>query len=262
MYTLDLNDPDAKPRLMERDGPSDFVPHGISLLEEEQLLFVISHPSTGHTVEVFKIEENRLAHLRTITSELFIEPNDIVAFKPDTFYVSNFQNARDGIGLTVERYLGLPVTNIVQFADGQASIAVDGLVSANGVNISKDGSELYVAELLAQKMNTFQRDPATGKLGKRQRFSIGTAADNIDVGSDGDLYIATHPNLLAFAAHAENENATSPSQIIRINPSTHAQETVFMSIDGEFNGSSVGAFWEGNLLLGNVHDPQIMRCSL
>lgn len=266
IYVLDLNQPAARPKRLEGELPLGFAPHGISLWKGsagERRLFVVNHPLGNHSVEIFDLDDNdRLTHLESITSKTFTFPNDIVAVGERQFYMSNMQRAADGIGLMLELYLGLPVTDVVYFDGSNAIPAATGLITANGVNVSHDGTELYVAEVIARRINVYRRDVQTGALSGRKQISINTGPDNIDIAPDGSLFIGAHPNLLAFTKHVDNPEAVSPSQVVRLNASSGEYETVFMSINGELNGSSVGSYWNGNLLVGGVFDSHMMRCQL
>lgn len=264
IYVLNLHEPNATAVRLEGELPKDFTPHGISLWRSpsgELRLFVVNHPRGKHSIEIFSLDEsNYLTHLETITSDKLTSPNDIVATGERQFYVSNMQRASGGISLTLERYLGLPVTDVVYFDGISAKPAASGLITANGVNMSFDGTELYVAEVIPQRINIFKRNPTTGELSERKRISIGTGADNIDLAPDGSLYIGSHPNLLAFTKHAANTEENSPSHVVQLDPVSGKYETVFMSVNGEINGSSIGAYWKGNLLVGSVYENHVMRC--
>jgi len=264
IHVLDLNTPGARPQQLEGDLPEGFVPHGVSLWRGEngeRRLFVVNLHRGHHAIEIFQIDEgNSLTHLETVTSEHFTAPNDLVAVGPRQFYVSNMQRSTGGVSLLAEQYLALPVTNVVYFDGNKAASAADGLISANGLNVSADGAEVYVAEPIARRINVYKRDLATGELSGRKRFPIGTGPDNIDVAPDGSLYIGSHPNLLAFIEHAGDPKAISPSHVVRLDPVSGEHETVFMSIDGEIDGSSTGPYWNGNLLVGGVFESHIMWC--
>ncbi len=265
IYVLNLNKPEMPARKLKGKLPDGFNPHGISLwhgLNGERRLFVVNHPDGKHSVEIFSLDNNdRLTHLETITSETFTSPNDLIAVGKRQFYVSNMQRASGGFRLSLELYFGLPVTNVIYFNGESAVPAATGLITANGVNVSGDGRKLYVAEVIARRINIYRRDIESGRLSERRKISIGTGPDNIDVAPDGSLFIGAHPNLLAFTEHAEDANHVSPSQVVRLHPETGNYETVFMSINGEINGSATGPYWNGHLLVGGVFDPHIMWCT-
>jgi len=265
IYVLDLNQPNSQVKKLEGDFPEGFSPHGISLWRGEngeRRLFAVNHPLGKHSVEIFRFDENdRLIHLDTIKSEMFTFPNDVVAVGERQFYMSNMRRASGGISLLAETYLGLPVTDVIYFDGANESRAATGLITANGVNVSSDGNELYIAEVLPQRINIYKRNVVTGELAERERISIGTGADNIDVAGDGSLYIGAHPNLLAYLEHAKDPEAISPSQVVRLDPKTGEYETVFMAINGELDGSATGAYWNRNLVVGGVFESHIMRCT-
>jgi len=116
--------------------------------------------------------------------------------------------------------------------------------------------------VLPQRINVYKRDIGTGELTERKRISIGTGADNIDVALDGSLYIGAHPDLLAYLEHVKDPAAISPSQVVHLDPKSGDYQTVFMSINGELDGSATGAYWQGSLLVGGVFESHVMRCAL
>ncbi|MEO0881097.1 MAG: SMP-30/gluconolactonase/LRE family protein [Pseudomonadota bacterium] len=265
LYSLDLNTPDARPISLLGDTPVDFSPHGLSLwngTDGTRRLFVINHPAGAETVEIFDIlTDGTLNHLETVSFDAMYSPNDVVAVGARRFYASNDRRYREGLGQMLELYLGLPLADIVYF-DGEVGREVaDSFSYANGINVSADGSKLYVAEVIGRQINIFDRDLQTGEVSNRRHFKVGTAPDNIDIGTDGNLYIGSHPNLLAFVKHAENADENSPSQVVRMNPETGETETVFMAVNGEINGSATGPYWNGHMLVGGVFDSQIMWCT-
>ncbi|MEL6694336.1 MAG: hypothetical protein AAFQ12_15095, partial [Pseudomonadota bacterium] len=125
-----------------------------------------------------------------------------------------------------------------------------------------DGSKVYVTETIGRKLAVFERDQTSGALSKRKNYGMGTGADNIDVAPDGALYIGAHPKLLAFTQHASNPETVSPSQVVKFDPVERGFESVYVSQDGELNGSATGAYWNETLLVSGVFDSQIARCSV
>ncbi len=263
IYALDLKQVDAEPVNILGEIPTDFYAHGISLWRDDSQvrLMAINHSKSGEAVEIFDVIGGvTLRHVETISSDEMRSLNDLVAVGPREFYASNDTKFKHGVGQLLELYLGLPLGDVIYFDGNSARKVAGGFAYANGVNVSKDGLKLYVAEVIGRRINIFDRAIDTGELSNRQRFNLGSGADNIDIGRDGKIYIGAHPNLLAFSQHASNPKAVSPSQVIAFDPQTAATETVFMSANGELNGSATGAYWKGNLLVGGVYDPHIMKC--
>lgn len=264
IYRLDLNDPSSAPVEVLGDVPADFFAHGLSLWRDPEgvlRLFAVNHPKSGETVEIFEVaNDEELEHVETVTSDAMYALNDVVAVGPRQFYATNDQRYKDGIGAILEVFLGLPLGELIYFDGDKGTKAVGGFAFANGVNVSLDGTQVYVAETIGRKLAIFDRDTTTGALNGRRNHNIGSGLDNIDVAPDGSLYIGAHPKLLAFTAHAEDPQTISPSEVIKFDPNDGSYETVYVSKDGELNGSATGAYWKGTLLVGGVFDPHIARC--
>ena len=265
IFTLDLNDPDAVPIEILGQEPADFYSHGISLWrgpDGKLRLFAVNHPEAGETVEVFDIAaDGGLIHIETITSPKMFALNDLVAVGARQFYATNDQKYKDGIGAALELFLGLPLGEVIYFDGEETKKVASGFAFANGVNTSLDGSQVYVTETIGRKLAVFERDKVSGALSKRRNYGLGTGADNIDIAPDGTVYIGAHPKLLAFTKHASDPDAVSPSQVIRFDPVERDFESVYVSQNGELNGSATGAYWNDTLLVGGVFDSHIARCS-
>lgn len=265
IFMLDLNDPNSMPVEILGQDPADFYSHGISLWrgpEGNLRLFAINHPEAGEAVEIFDVEaDGRLIHTETIKAPEMLALNDLVAVGPRQFYATNDQKYKEGIGAALELFLGLPLGELIYFDGEQADTVASGFAFANGVNTSLDGDQVYVTETIGRKLAIFDRDKASGALDKRKNYGLGTGADNIDVARDGAIYIGAHPKLLAFTQHASDAETVSPSQVVKFDPVTGDYESVYVSQDGELNGSATGAFWNDTLLVGGVFDSHIARCS-
>lgn len=265
IWTFDMADPFQTLRYASVDGPEDFQPHGISLWIGEdgrQRLFAINHPrSGGHTIEVFEVDEDwRLFHAETISYPELSSPNDIVAVGPNQFYATNDSRYQSGIMQQLEAYFGLPLAS-VSYYDGEAGrIAAGGLIYANGINVSADGATLYVSEFLGRSVNVYERDLETGALVHRRSIPVRTGADNIEMDESGHLWIGAHPRVFDFLAHAEDETALAPSHVIRVDPETGQVETVLYTHGEELSGSSVGAPYGYQFVVGAVFDSQVLIC--
>lgn len=266
IFAVELDDPTVAIRVSPMDMP-DFQPHGISLWHDtfgETRLFAINHLKSGdQTVEIFLVGDGgSLTHLESVTFDDMYSPNDLVAVGPRQFYVTNDRGKSTGFIYTLEQYLGLPLTNIAYFDGSDGKVVSKGLVAANGINKSLDGSNIYVSELLKRRIRTFTRNASTGVLERGKSFKVNTGPDNIDIDADGSLWVAGHSNVLDWLAHADDETEVSPSHVVRIDPKTGKTMDVLISIKGEINASSVGAVHNGVLLVGAVFDSHILLCPL
>ncbi len=269
IYAFSLDAP-SDLRLVSVDAPADFRPHGVSLWRGEgedgatlTRLFVINHPAVGHQVLIFDVADNgALSHVETVSAPAISSPNDVLGVGPRAFYVTNDVRFRTGVMSFIEALLGLPFGDIAYFDGETARIAAKGFAYANGINMSADGETLYASALMARKVFVFRRDPETGALSRRARIRVPLGLDNIETGPDGALYIGGHPDVFAFLDHAADARVNAPSQVVRLDPQTRVQETVFYSDGSEISASSVGAVHDGRLVVGAVYDPHVLICPL
>jgi len=254
-------------RKVSLDAPADFQPHGISLWRGEsgeKRLFVINHPiAGGHTVEIFDVAaDGVLSFSETIAFEAMHSPNDVVAVGRREFYATNDRGYRHGLMATLEAYLALPFASVVHFNGEAGRIVKSGLVFANGINVSRDGSTIYIAELLKRRVGFYARDLQSGDLKRTRSIRVNTSPDNIEVAADGGLWVGGHSKIFDFLKHAEDARAIAPSHVIRISPRTGDVNDVFVDTSGAINGSSVGAVWDRNLVVGAVFDGHVMVCPM
>ena len=88
--------------------------------------------------------------------------------------------------------------------------------------------------------------------------------DNIDVDSDGNLWIGAHPRLLDFLGHAQDPKKLSPSAVVKVTPAGDSTsfETIYVNTGEELSGSSVAVHDKGRLVIGAVFDPKYLNCTL
>lgn len=265
IYALSLDGTDA----VRRVSPpmENFLPHGISLWRGEdgvKRLFVVNHPPTGEElVELFDVGPNGdLTHLESISFPAMHSPNDIVAVGPRQFYATNDRRFNGGLFSALESYLALPISNVVYFDGKEGRSIKGGLAYPNGINKSVDGATIYVAELLRRRIAVFERDAETGALKRVKNLPVKTAPDNVEVSRDGALWVAGHSKIFDFLKHAKDPKAIAPSHVIRLNPRNGLASDVLISVNGEINGSSVGAVWDNTLIVGAVFDGHVMVCPM
>ncbi|TGY89733.1 hypothetical protein E5163_00905 [Marinicauda algicola] len=263
IWSFDPADPQASLTRLT-DAPEDFVPHGISLLVREgapDRLFVVNHPRAGgHRIEIFEFDaEGALTHVDSITYPELSSPNDVLAVGPRSFYATNDRRYAEGLASQIEAFFGLPLSGVSYF-DGEAGrIAADGLIYANGINMSADGRFIYVAEFLGRRVNVYRR-AADGSLERVDRIAVHTGADNIEIGPEGDLWIGAHPDVFAFLDHLEDPGAIAPSEVVRVDPETGTVTRELVALNGQIDASSVAAASEDNLIVGAVFDDHVLIC--
>lgn len=243
----------------------EFHPHGISLWRGEdgrKRLFVINHRGVeGHAVEIFDVGTGgALMHVDTVAFPEMSSPNDVVGVGPRSFYVTNDRAFRTGVMADLEAYLALPLSTLAYFDGQNGRIVARGLSYANGINMSADGKTIYASALLQRSVTVYDRDAQSGDLSRRKSIRLNTAPDNIEVASDGALWVAGHSKIFDFLKHVEDPTVIAPSHVVRVNPDSGVVEDMFIDTTGAINASSVGAVYDETLVVGSVFDDHVMVC--
>jgi arylesterase/paraoxonase len=255
---------------LSQDYSGELHPHGIDLGDDGEggrRLFVVNHPGKGHSIELFDVavSSGRLAHVRTLEGPLLVAPNDVAAVGPESFYVTNSTGGETGWEADLVTWLRLPRGNVLYYDGATFRVVADRLAYANGVAVSRDGATVYVAETLTGRLHVYDRDAATGALAERAVIETGSGIDNISLDAAGRLWIGAHPKLLAFAAHAEDADARSPSQVLVVTPGAAGDarvEEVYLDDGRQLSGSAVAARWRDHLLIGPVFERHFLACRL
>ena len=266
IYAYDLNVGSPQLLHLTKDAAEDFHPHGISLYvgpEGRDSLMVVNHENDRHAIEIYDLGEGKLHHRTTITDPMLVSPNDIAAVGPDRFYVTNDHRYTGGLGQMLENYLRLRLSNVVYYNGSSFSEAASGIGYANGINVSSDGKTLYLCSVTEGALHIYRRDIITGNLAFQQKLDSGTGLDNLEMDSEGGLWIAAHPQLLTFVQHARNSAKISPSQILHLTPDTAGGfkiNEIYLNLGEEISASSVAAVYGNRMLIGAVFDPKFMDC--
>lgn len=270
LWAYDLTDPAAQPVNLTPDAGAEFQPHGVSLWIEpdgSETLFIISHPAPGrgwppHVVEIADLRDGGLQHRATLSDPRLIMPNDLVAVGIDRFYLTNTHAHPPGFLQTLETYLQLRGATVLSYGPGGFRIALSRLVFPNGINVSPDGRTIYVAAMTGQSVLVYERDPATDGLTLRDEIPIGSGGDNIEVDTEGGLWIGSHPKLLAVPKHAADASVAAPAQVLRIPAGSRSVEEIYLSDGQPLSAASVGARYGNRLLIGQIFGRGILDCTM
>jgi arylesterase/paraoxonase len=266
IFSYDLNQDHPKPVILQHDFSGGFNPHGISLFVGEQgveRLFVVNHFNGRHSIEVFELVDGRMIHLQTLQGPLMISPNDIVAVGLNQFYFTNDHAYATGLMRTIEDYGRLKRGNLIYYDGSSYKEAAAGFSYANGVNVSPDGGKLYLTATTERVLYVFKRDILSGSLELDAEIELGTGGDNIEIDTNGDIWIGAHPQLLKFVGHTADRSKLSPSQVLRIRQTAAGEytiEEIYLNDGSELSGSSVAAIMEGRFLIGAVFEPRFLDC--
>ena len=258
LYLMDLNSGDYNPKLLTSEFPSAFAPHGISMIKTgtDYTVMVVNHTTKNHSIEVFKLVKNRLSYIKTLTDKTMISPNDIVLIDKHKFYFTNDHKYTEGIGRLLEDYAGLSISNVVYFDGENYHEVANGIAYANGINLDAKRNLLYVASPRKFLVKVYSRNN-DGTLNFIEDIHCGTGVDNIELDTNGKLWIGGHPNLLRFSAYAKEKKETSPSEIITIDYrglNDYSIEQIYLDDGSTMSSSSVAAPFEELILAGNVKD--------
>jgi arylesterase / paraoxonase len=269
---LDLNLAEPAPRAAMSFDPANFRPHGLSLLKrvgEPARLFAVSHPSDGsHAVEIAEQDAGGAFVPRaTVRDPAFVHPNAIAAVGPQQFYLVNDRVAqgtwRERLSLLARSGKATLVYYDGQKAEGQrARVLVDDLAYPAGLALSPDGARLYVGEAVAQTLRIYSRDSASGALSLERSVKLGTAPDNLNVDAEGVVWIAAHPRLLRFLAHARDARQPAPTQVLRFDPRRPDAGAVHVYTDdgSQLSAGTVAAQWRDEFLVGALLDKKVLIC--
>ncbi len=263
IWVFDPDAPEATLRYVSIDAPANFRPHGISLYRDDDTarLFVVSHPGDEHHILVFDINEDAtLSHVRTINDPAIYSPNDVAAVGPDTAYVTNSSFFGDNPLGVFEALLGLPLTNLVLVDGDEVSQAAGGFLYGNGVQISPDGTRLYAANFIGQKLYVYERNTDTNALTKVDTWRAPFGLDNIELDAEGNAWVAGNTEVFSFLAHQEDPEARAPSVAGYFEASTGEWATTFATDGSDIDSLSVVTPLGDQVILGAVFDSHVLIC--
>lgn len=265
---------DAPPHLVKLAGtPSDFHPHGISLVRAggALTLMAINHRSDGtHSVEIFDVAVKdgaaTLTAVGSITGGELVSPNAIAALDRNRFYVANDHGSITPFGRMLDDYLVLPRADIVYFDGTLFRVVAKGLAFPSGLALNRDGTMLYAGAAYDRKVIAYARQPLSGRLDEMGSVAVPSNVDNLRLDAKGRLWAGTHPKALAMAAWRADAAKPAPSEIFRINLDSagipQSAAAVYANAGSQIGGSSVGAVTGYRLLIGSPLDNHILDCTM
>ncbi|MBN2800295.1 MAG: SMP-30/gluconolactonase/LRE family protein [Deltaproteobacteria bacterium] len=258
LYRYDLDRRTLEDRTPALDFP--FHPHGVDLWrspEGERVLAVVNHRSpTDHSVELFSDQGGAWALRRSVTG--LRSPNDVAIAGVDRFYVTEDHRTSGALRL-LEEFAAGQWSDLLMVDEGRRSVALGGLAYPNGVQLSADGATLYLTETLGRRLRALDVSP-DGSLRPRWQRDLSAAPDNVEVDETGALWVAAHPKLLDFLAHASDPGARSPSSVLVYSAEGEALEERWLDDGTLLSGASTAAHRRGITAIGAVFESAFLVC--
>ncbi len=265
IHIFDLENPLNERTWRDRTNgqPAEFEPFGMDFYDDGdvQRLFVVNQAING--VELYDVaEDGALTHLETFTERRLNSPNSVVAVGRRSFYVTNDVRPGRSSRMGELHFLARVSSGQVFFTDGTIwRVAAEGLRFANGIDLSLDGTRLYVAETAGFRIQLFDRNIETNQLVVADEIKLAAAPDNLTVDERGIVWIAALPKPLTAPAHREIPETLSPSQVIQIGPDGQPK-TVYRDNGAELSASTAAASSDQTLLIGGLYDDTFLICGL
>jgi hypothetical protein len=127
---------------------------------------------------------------------------------------------------------------------------------ANGINISADGTIVYIAATTERAIRVFAREPGSGRLTPQRTIPVGSFPDNIEV-EGGNLLVASQLKGFTFLAHSRNADTPAPSQVLKVSPKgsgDYEVDELYVDDGSAINAATVAAGFKGGMLLGQSKD--------
>jgi arylesterase/paraoxonase len=273
LYFYDMSSRPGSFTKLELPASLMLHPHGISLFtapDGQMFLHVINHRSAErHTVEIFSVQRVTdtalpvLRHRGSVSSDLFVHPNGIAAAGPESFYLTNDRGKGPRWMHMVENLAQLSRSTVVYHDGRGARVVAEDIAFANGIEISADGGTVLVGSTQWRMLLAYTREAQSGMLLRSGSLPLPGGADNIRRDSDGNLWVAAHPNAFAFIGHAMDAGKESPSMILRLARDSRGvvhTEEAFGDPGTLISGASVGLHRQGRLLIGSVFQSSMLDC--
>lgn len=134
----------------------------------------------------------------------------------------------------------------------------DGALYANGIARAADGK---IALAATREKAILLMEERAEDLSLSRRIPLPGGPDNLTPAADGAIIAAVHPSLLLMGLHRRLGFAAAPSRIVKANPANNSVEILFDDPEGAlFSAATVGAEWNGALIIGSVTDDGLLVC--
>ena len=279
----------------------DFTPHGIAAIGSRYggTLIAVNHRADMDQVEFFTFDANgsRATHTRSFSHPLLFNVNDCALPRDEWSAVrgvvicTNWRSGPTGtLRDAAEIYLQQPNTNVVSCETigmnaGRCVEVANGIRMANGIQVSKDGTRVFVVSSLGKALIVYKRTaaPLTDYIVRWElrpilpfveshRIPTASACDNLvweDGSENAALLSGCHPKALSFVRYAKDPTRRrAPCEVVRFATPlaawhAGATEAIYVDSTGEELSACSAAARDGTraLWLGGVHAPGVLKCA-
>lgn len=244
-------------------------PHGIGLEEQEDgssQLYVVNHGGR-ESVEVFNLEPSagQGNEVTWIGCELLPEGTFGNGVVPDPasdgFYVTHYFDPADMMAGFEAAFAG-DDTGYVLHADpstGWQKVSGTDMSAPNGIAVSDDGADLYVAGWGSRDVRKFAMD---GNVGEPEVLKLDFMPDNLRWTSEGTLLVTGQDidGFKTFQGFQTGEVAPEPGfQVMEIEPDGFTAKEIASGTSAGFTNPTTAIEVDGDILIGSVDGNKIMR---
>lgn len=248
-------------------GPKDFHPRGLGLFRTPDgkglFLFAVNKHEAGRfSVDSFEVTDPdtapKLVAQGTVEGGLMINPQDVAAISPTSFFVANGTASKNPVIHWLQTYGLISGGDVLYFNGMSFREAVDGLYGTRSIVLSQDGRRVIVAGLLSHSLSSFAREDVTGNLTDEQVIHLPAGPEKLARDAAGDIWAAGHANLLDWRSAGAGKPATS--QVFRIGLGDQVVQQAYANAGAEISGASVALPLGNHLLIGSPLDGKLLRC--
>ena len=154
--------------------------------------------------------------------------------------------------------------DIVYYDGTRARVVAKGLRDADGLAVSPDGGRLYVTQTLDRAIRTYDIQPLSRGLVFDEAYALPAGLARIDVDAHGDLWVAGHPRLFAYADFARDPARPSPSEIFKVtvaNGRPAGFSAIYTGLGNRIGAADVGVSADGQILIGSAFESKLLDCT-
>ena len=275
IYKYDL---DSGKTIRLAGAPKDFHPRGIGLYPTPDgkglILFAVNKRSGASagagaaknegrfSIDSFEMQDGAaLIPTGTVEGGLLINPQDVAAVNPTSFYVANGTASKFAPIHWLQTWGVIPGGNVLYFNGMMFREVADGLYGTRSLVLAQNGSKLVVGGLLSRSLTSFTREPFSGTLTEDKVIVLPAGPEKLSIDPAGQVVAAGHANILDWKAMNTDLGKRASSQALRVRLDGEETTPLYGNDGREIAGASVAVAVGRNLLLGSSLDGRLVLCS-